>query len=61
MSNQCSSTIYWYCDDSLAHNLKLGLVLTFSFAIIHTIINIVYIFKQQTQAISTSNPNVSNY
>ncbi len=57
-SSKCTSTLFWYCDDSLVSNLKIGLVIIFSFALIHTIFNMVYISKQHKQAISRSNPNV---
>jgi hypothetical protein len=60
MSNQCTSTTYWYCDDSLISNLKISLVIIFGCALIHTILNMVYISKQQKQAISTSIPNIPN-
>jgi hypothetical protein len=61
LSNRCHSMRTWYCDDNLASNLKIGLLIIFIFAIIHTIFNILYISKEQKKAISVSNPNVFNH
>jgi hypothetical protein len=61
MSNRCVSPSVWYCDDSLESNLKLGLLVIFGVAFIHTIFNMFFISKEQRRTISTSNPNVLPY
>ncbi len=61
ISDHCFSTSTWYCDDSLASNLKIGLVIIFSLAIIHTAFNIFYISKEQKKAIAISNSNILNH
>jgi hypothetical protein len=60
-SNRCDSISTWYCDDSLANNLKIGLMIIFSLSTIHTICNMFYISKEQKRVIATLNPNIFNH
>ncbi|CAF0761890.1 unnamed protein product [Rotaria sp. Silwood1] len=61
LSARCTSISSLYCDDSLASNLKVILLVTFTVALIHTGINMIVISKEQKTILIQSNPrNLSN-
>lgn len=59
LTTRCSYSVYsWYCDDNLTINLKIGHIAVFAVAVIHTIIIMVQVSREQTKALLTSNPTV---
>jgi hypothetical protein len=60
-STRCISISSWYCDESLASNLKVSLLILFILGLIHTIINMIFISKEQKRGLLRSNSNVLSH
>ena len=59
-SERCISKIGPYCDEVYLIDLKIGLIITFSLAAIHTLINIFYLSKEKRRAMARSHPTMMN-
>ncbi|UJR35384.1 hypothetical protein I4U23_028141 [Adineta vaga] len=61
LATKCTLFSSLYCDDDLASHLKFFLIITFSVAFIHTIINMVIVTREHQRTVSRSNSSVANY
>ncbi|CAF3876128.1 unnamed protein product [Rotaria sp. Silwood2] len=60
LSTRCTSISSLYCDDSLAINLKVILLITFSISLIHNSINMIVIAQEQKRILTKSNRRILN-
>ena len=61
ISTRCTSLSSFYCDDSLASNLKVTLLVVFIFSLIHTITNMIFISKEHRRTVLRSNSSYENH
>ena len=52
LTRQCNSL---YCDKSLANQLQLSLIVTFSVALIHTIANLIFVLREHRRTVAVAN------
>ncbi|CAF0779886.1 unnamed protein product [Adineta ricciae] len=52
LTRQCDSL---YCDKSLANQLQLSLIVTFSVALIHTIVNLIFVSREHRRTVALAN------
>ncbi len=61
ITTRCVSLSSLDCDENLASNLKVILLVVFILALIHTIMNMIYISKEHHRTLSKSNSNVADH